>query len=101
MTTVINIRAAPRGWEKNPKYAYIGRAGHGFDGYFGNPIPLKNETQREIVLEQYREYFNEQLEHDVAFRTEIMKLKDKILVCFCKPKLCHGDVIAEFLNQCE
>lgn len=39
-TTVINIRDAPKGWMHDSRYTYIGRAGAGFDGKWGNPIVL-------------------------------------------------------------
>ena len=29
----------------------------------------------------------------------LIELKDKVLVCWCKPELCHGDVIARFVND--
>ena len=32
-------------------------------------------------------------------KSEVFKLAGKRLGCFCKPELCHGDVLADFLNQ--
>ena len=32
-------------------------------------------------------------------KAEVYKLAGKRLGCFCKPETCHGDVLAEFLNQ--
>ena len=61
-TEVVNIRHAACD-------VYIGRAGHGEDGYFGNP-----------------------------FRQRIHALKGKRLGCFCKPYPCHGDIIKEYLD---
>lgn len=29
----------------------------------------------------------------------LIELKDAILLCWCKPNACHGDVIAEFVNN--
>lgn len=89
---------------------YIGRARErtplypvtaGLDGYFGNPFDLKNrrdDEERKKVLEQYREYFEFRLQEDPEFKEKILSLRGKRLGCFCAPKLCHGDVIAEYLN---
>jgi hypothetical protein len=92
MTTVVNIRTS--GYD-----VYIGRAGKGQDGYFGNPFPLKSFDSRGATIEQYRKYFYERLETDLEFKRRIHELKDKTLGCFCKPDACHGDVIAEYLNN--
>lgn len=27
------------------------------------------------------------------------ELKGKVLGCFCKPKACHGDVLADLVNK--
>ena len=91
MTRVVNIRY-------NLYDVYIGRAGHGQDGYFGNPFPLEDETQRFEVLAQYREYFYKRLAEDPEFKRRIHELRGKVLGCFCKPKTCHGDIIAHYLN---
>lgn len=84
-TQVINVRKAPEGWRHDPRYQYIGRCGHGFDGYFGNP---------RTVLEGYGVYLMERLLDDREFREEVRGLAGKTLVCFCKPKPCHGDLLA-------
>lgn len=91
MTTVVNIH-------KRQEYdVYIGRAGHGHDGYFGNPIPLDGIT-REQCIEQYRIYFYNRIEKDPEFKRRILELKGKRLGCFCMPHLCHGMVIVEYLE---
>jgi hypothetical protein len=38
---------------------------------------------------------------DTEFTRRIHELKDKTLGCFCKPKACHVDVIAEYLDEME
>lgn len=77
---------------------YIGRAGQGQDGYFGNPFKL-GEIGREGVLRLYRDWFYRMLEKDLEFKCRVHKLKGKVLGCFCKPLQCHGDVIVEYLNN--
>jgi len=92
MTNVVNIRTS--GYD-----VYIGRAGKGQDGYFGNPFRLRASESRGATIERYREYFYERLKTDPEFKSRIHELKGKTLGCFCKPYACHGDVIAEYLNK--
>ena len=91
-TKVVNLR--------NEKYdVYIGRAGRGQDGYFGNPFMLSAGQSRGASLDKYRAYFYERIKNDQEFRTKIHGLKGKTLGCFCKPHPCHGDIIAEYLDS--
>lgn len=90
-THVVNIHKA--------RYdVYIGRAGKGFDGYFGNPYKLFDESRRLEVALNYEEWFRFRLLVDPVFRNRVHALKGKTLGCFCKPLICHGDVIADYLN---
>jgi hypothetical protein len=100
MTRVVNLR-------REPYDVYIGRAGHGMDGYFGNPHKVGycdqmtchcNHT-REEALAEYRKTFYYRIENDPQFFVRILELRDKVLGCFCKPLTCHGDVIKEFLDK--
>ena len=72
---------------------YIGRP-----SIFGNPFSVK-KYGREGCIEKYREYFYKRIKEDVKFKEEVLKLKDKVLGCFCKPLACHGDVIKEYLDN--
>lgn len=70
------------------------------EGCFGNPFYLKdpdNDREREIVINNYRAYFYNLIEHSPAFKDAVLSLKGKRLGCFCAPKPCHGDVIVEYL----
>jgi hypothetical protein len=78
---------------------YIGRAGKGQDGYFGNPFPLDREAQRSLVLARYKGYFQARIASDPEFKRRVEELKGKRLGCFCAPKRCHGDTLAEYLNE--
>jgi hypothetical protein len=80
---------------------YIGRAGRGGKGFFGNPI-LRNKKCRlcnELHVEQgstlscYKRYLDRRLEVDEEFRECVKQLKGKVLGCFCPPKPCHGDIL--------
>lgn len=88
-TTVVNIR-------KSQYDVYCGRAGHGQSGHFGNPF---NEYDRETNIRMFKTYFYKRIEKDEEFLRRVLELKGKILGCFCKPKDCHCDIIAEFLNN--
>jgi hypothetical protein len=95
MTRVINLRTASYD-------VYIGRAGKGHDGYFGNPFilnPRGDKDARLFCIMQYRGWFYKRMETDPEFKRRVHELKDKTLGCFCKPLACHGDVIAEYLNN--
>lgn len=89
-TRVVNINKAPYD-------VYIGR-GKGQDGYFGNPFKLYDESQRLQVALSYEEWFRFRLFIDPLFKQRVHALKGKTLGCFCKPAICHGDVIADYLN---
>lgn len=91
-TMVVNVY-------KEPYDVYIGRAGKGKDGYFGNPFPLSFGEERGSTLEKYREYFVKRLETDLEFKEKVLTLHGKTLGCFCKPNACHGDIIADYLNN--
>lgn len=103
VTRVVNLYKESYDW-------YIGRRNirafgmsttFGMNGYYGNPFPLEagaSEQERIECLNKYREYFYKRLSEEPLFKTNVEFLRDKILGCYCKPKLCHGDVIAEYLN---
>ena len=93
-TRVVNIR-------KESCDVYIGRAGQGKDGYFGNPFRLEATMTRGGTLDRYRKYFYYRLSTDEKFRRRSGELKGKTLGCFCKPNPCHGDIIKEYLERME
>jgi hypothetical protein len=90
---VVNIRAK----DATPD-VYIGRAGHGEDGYFGNPFRLHERTTPAAVMANFRAYFYTRVEEDAEFRARVLALRGKRLGCFCKPRQCHGDVIAGWVD---
>lgn len=97
-TTVVNLR-------REAYDVYIGRAGHGKDGYFGNPHPVGfckicNTThKRGEAVTAFEADFYERTRTDSEYQERVRALKGKTLGCFCKPKSCHGDVIAEYLDS--
>ena len=86
MTTVVNKY-------KNKFDVYIGRGSP-----YGNPYTVK-EHGRDKCIELYREYFYKTIQNKLWFYNKVLELKGKVLGCFCKPKDCHGDIIAEYLNN--
>ena len=88
-TTVIHIRNAPRGWQTDPLFVYIGRP-----SAWGNPYHISSTMTREEAITAYERLHL--LRFDPAkIRTA---LHEKILVCYCKPKPCHGDVLARIAD---
>lgn len=72
-------------------------------GPFGNPFkcrPYGPYSRGEAVL-QFREWFFSNDPDAVEMRELALELipQNSILLCCCKPKACHGDVIAEFINN--
>lgn len=99
-TTVIHIHDAPNGWRANPRYVYIGRANSRAgvpESKWHNPYSLRRESDREAVIAQFAEY--------LAGRADLLaalpELRGKVLVCWCAPKACHGDVLAALVNAPE
>lgn len=92
MTKIVNI--------KKEKYdVYIGRSNDPTKGYFGNPFSLSYfNYNRKQCLTWYAHYFLGRMLIDEYFRKKVEDLKDKTLGCFCKPLLCHGDIIATYLD---
>jgi Domain of unknown function (DUF4326) len=56
---------------------------------------------REDAVQKFQRYLIDRIEKDSEFKRRILALKAKRLGCFCKPKACHGDVIADWLNKME
>jgi hypothetical protein len=106
LTSVINIRQAPANWQSDPRYVYIGRAGKGQDGYFGNPFPLLQGESRGATLDRFREWAKNKLSTDPEFARRVSELKGKTLICFCAPNsglqpaldgdTCHGQILAHY-----
>ena len=67
---------------------------------FGNPIQLwRCGNDRALCLRKFETYFWSRIERDPAWKAEVLKLKGKVLGCWCKPLSCHGDIYADYLNS--
>lgn len=105
MTKVVNIKRLSKWWQQDDQYVYIGRAGKGLTGEFGNPILLERESDRLKVLDAYRTYLEDRISRDEDFRAKVKALSGKTLVCFCRPAggfkgrvLCHGQILAAYID---
>lgn len=77
---------------------YIGRANeyYGFEcSKWSNPFILKNESERDYILKQYREY----IMNNNHLLNSLPELYGKDLYCYCSPKKCHGNVLIELCNE--
>ena len=82
---VVNLR-------KEKYDAYIGRGSH-----LGNRFVIGKDGDRAEVIKKYREWILDNKE----LLNSLHELKGKVLGCFCKPLACHGDVLAELVNESE
>ena len=96
-TTVVNLM--------NEEYdIYIGRSNprKGLrKSILHNPYKIDRNSgiSRKMSIEMYRKYFYEKIKEDPAFKAEVERCRGKRLGCWCKPLLCHGDVIVEYLEN--
>lgn len=90
MTRVVNI------YDGVPYDVYCGRPGKGHEGPLGNP--LGHLKTRGAAIEAFRVWFLDKVTNDAEYRALVLACKDKVLGCFCKPRACHCDVIAAWLN---
>lgn len=70
---------------------YIGRGSK-----YGNPFKIGVHGTRKEVIQKYRNYLLDEIEHGTFSVDEIIGLYETDLVCYCHPLPCHGDVIHEF-----
>lgn len=85
-----------------PYEVYIGRAGHGHSGYFGNPVvpgkpcPICDEVHvKGGTLECYAIYLDRRIDSDPDFAERVKELSGRTLGCFCAPsRVCHGYTLA-------
>lgn len=83
MTTVVHCK-------REKADVYIGRPSK-----WGNPFQIGVDGTREEVIEKYRYW----LECRPELIAALPELRGKILGCWCAPRACHGDVLAELVNN--
>lgn len=95
--TVINIRAAPDDWRDRPDHIYIGRAhrsptfGTIPRSVWANPF----HGDRAEAIEHYREL----LRASPEMLRALPSLGGMTLVCWCRPRPCHGDALVEAYRE--
>lgn len=76
---------------QEPHDVYIGRPSK-----WGNPFAIgRGASTRAEAIAFYREWIKAQ----PGLLADIHELKGKRLGCYCKPKACHGDVLAALANE--
>lgn len=61
---------------------------------WGNPFPMKTESERAEVIEKYRVHLWEKINQGEIPLEDLAQLHGCDLYCWCSPKPCHGDVLA-------
>lgn len=117
-THLVNRRHIPSGWGPDGvtwpgdhRVVDIGRAENGTavmtntepgdPGWLGNPYKLKaagGEYTRAESVSQYRDVFYRLTAQKPEFRDHVKALKGAVLLGWCVPELCHGDVVLEYLD---
>jgi len=69
---------------------YIGRPSK-----WGNPFAIGEDGDREEVVAKYRRWILGQ----VSLLRDLGEIEGKTLGCWCKPNLCHGDILAELADK--
>ena len=62
---------------------------------WGNPFLIPRDGDRDQVIAAYRAH----LLSDPELVDDVHELRGKILGCWCSPKACHGDILAEAADQ--
>lgn len=76
---------------KKSKYeVYIGRPSK-----WGNPFEIGKDGTREEVVEKYRKWVVEQKD----LLADLHELAGVTIACWCSPLPCHGDVLAELVQE--
>ena len=92
MITVQNKRTV------TAKGEYIGRPSP-----LGNPFMIGRDGSRPEVIAKYREWLHPQLDeskpspvlNEMNRLTDLHEAGNLNLICWCAPKECHGDVLAQ------
>lgn len=85
-------------YHNTPYDVYIGRGsiwGNPFTHLEGKSLAKYKVSTREEAIEKYREWVVKQ----PKIMERLPELKGKTLGCFCHPKPCHGDVLAELADN--
>ena len=98
-------------WCNDSNNVYIGRRGVVFisgadgtrfrypqrDSIWANPYKVGRNGNREECIALYKEYIVKKIEEENLV-SELLRLKDKVLGCWCAPEPCHGHVLQELIE---
>jgi len=96
--------------DRIPGAVYIGRAGRGEDGYFGNPCPVgrfcfacgRAHVDAADAVDSFKAHFTRRVAVDRDFAARVLALKNRALWCpgrcVGKGTPCHGSVIIAWLE---
>lgn len=76
---------------------YVGRPSP-----LGNPFAMRDESQRDAVVDAYARWLEARMQENGPERAEIERLAaspDGTLVCWCAALRCHADVISEWIER--
>jgi hypothetical protein len=107
---IVNVRKAElnklgyddfKQWIANKDNVYIGRnMSHYVPGaagsIWGNPYPVSDKA---YTLEESLKKYTQYIESKPDLIEKLKELDGKVLGCWCKPKKCHGDVLAELVEK--
>jgi len=77
--------------KKSSYDVYVGRPSP-----FGNPFEIGKDGSRDEVILKFKEWLKD---HPDLKEKAKRELKGKILGCWCSPKYCHAEVLAEIANE--
>ena len=85
-----------REWCKSPRNVYIGRRTELLEGSkWANPFRISSSNSREKVVKLYELY----IRNNRVLLGDIHELKGKNLGCWCRPRLCHGNVLEKLISD--
>lgn len=105
MIIVANVKNYGPDDVANGMPVYIGRAMPGRKGSpLRNPFKLAKGESRESCLARYTDWFRSlpaecEERRELARLVEIARNNDLVLLCWCAPEKCHGDVIKEMIEE--
>jgi hypothetical protein len=99
-TRVIHYR--DRGQYDPARIVYIGRA-MGWQrlrkSKWANLYKIGENGDRERCIDLYRRWLDHWLADTPGLTDELAALQGKVLMCWCRPDPCHGDVLAEYAER--
>jgi len=100
-------------WMEKEGNEYVGRKGIVFittedgkkerfpkkDSKFCNPFKVGRDGTLEEVVVKFENHIRKQIADGEIQVAELVGLKGKRLGCWCKPNLCHGDILLRLIDE--